>query len=579
MGMDDLYRFGKRGSDCNISHFSDAEKAWLNLWSSILRLSAEYIGRNDSFFSLGGDSIVAIKLVAAARERGYDITVQQVFENPTIAELAQQFNTVENEQLRNVVIEKYSLLGLNEDEVQTLLNGEIRQNGISPSDIEDVYPCTALQEALFAIGLRTQSDYLAQRVFVCGVDVDFERLKAAWISVIMANAILRTTIVFANSEKSHLNGLQVVLERNIIDWQEKNVGDGDDIKQVLANILEDDRKRGIETGRLLTRFTALRNGNGMSYFIWTIHHALYDGWSMDHMLNDLITAYQGQVVAIRPAYSHFINYNLQLSRSESIMYWSKVLNGVSKTFISKSTQLSKKAEAHKVITSQVHIDFSELTAKYDITLATIVNLAWAIVLKYHTGNSDVVFGTVNSGRSIPVNGIDQICGPCITTLPVRVNFENNLTLVEMMASMHADRLQQHRYQNIGLLEIQKECTNIVNANLFDSLLVVQNLGIVEMDSLVNSVGLIEVKTSMPPDYPLVIDISTSDDDLEISILFDECSISHHEVNWIMEHMKTTLGKIATNISTTVNDISIISDAEHRLLNKWGGETIEYAYQG
>ncbi|KAK9659890.1 hypothetical protein K7432_018330 [Basidiobolus ranarum] len=294
MGMDDLYRFGKRGGDRSLSHFSDTEKAWLSLWVSVLGLAPEFIGRTDSFFSVGGDSIVAIKLVAAAREDGYNITVQQVFDFPTIAELAKQFSTTEDVQSDIEEIERYSLLRLSQDEVETLLYREIQKSIISSTNIEDVYPCAPLQEALFAIGLREKSDYLTQQVYSCSNSLDIVRLKAAWVSVVEANPILRTTIVFANSGHSHLNGLQVVLGKESIDWQEVNVANGQVVDQALQEVLEADRNRGIEAGKLLTRFTVLQGVNGISHFIWTIHHALYDGWSMDLLFNDLATAYQGQ---------------------------------------------------------------------------------------------------------------------------------------------------------------------------------------------------------------------------------------------------------------------------------------------
>ncbi|KAK9761467.1 hypothetical protein K7432_013616 [Basidiobolus ranarum] len=456
ISIEDLYKIGRRERSDDPSLLTNNEKQWISIWSSVLGLSPEFIGRYDSFFSLGGDSIVAIKLVAAARERGYHTTVQQVFEFPTIAELAHRCNTSDDAHSEVEEIERYSLLRISQEDVETLLHGEIQHNGISPADVEDAYPCAPLQEALFAIGLREKSDYLTQQVFICGEEVEFDRLKAAWISVIEANPILRTTIVFTNSSHSHLSGLQVILAKESIDWKQINVN-SEEMEGSLQEVLESDRKHGIETGKLLTRFTALHSEDGKAYFIWTIHHTLYDGWSMNLILNDLVTAYRGLEIAARPPYAHFINYNLQLSREKSINYWSNILDGVTRTCISKASLISQKTEALKVITSRIPIDFSELTAKHNITLATIINLAWAIVLKYHTGNSDVVFGAVNSGRGVPVKGIERICGPCISTLPVRVNLEDNPTLLEAMIRMRKVQLEQYRYQNIGMQDIQKQC--------------------------------------------------------------------------------------------------------------------------
>ncbi|KAK9675169.1 hypothetical protein K7432_016610 [Basidiobolus ranarum] len=522
---------------------------------------------------------MAIKLVAVARKHNYRITVQKLFEWPTIAKLAQRCTAVENEKALIEEIERYSLLRLNPDEIDQLLYDEIEKNGIAPSEVDDMYPCAPLQEALFAIGLRTKSDYLAQQVFICGDALNIDRLKAAWLLVIEANPILRTTIMFTNSGHSHLSGLQVVLGKESIDWRQVNVEKNESMDEALSKVLEDDRERGIEAGKLLTRFTVLTSEDGVLYFIWTIHHTLYDGWSMDLILNDLVTAYQGQEVAARPSYSHFINYNLQLSREESINYWSNVLNGVTNTCISKASSLSQKVEAPKVMTSRIPIDFAEITTKHNITLATIINLAWAIVLKYHTGNSDVVFGTVNSGRNVPVDGIDQICGPCLTTLPVRVKLEEDLTIAEVMSGMHVEQLEQYRYQNIGLQDIQKECINVQNANLFDSLIVVQNLGMNNIDALMSSVGLVAIKSVMIPDFPLVVEILIGTNNHEITIHYDERRVPLDEVNSLLGHFRTALVNIEANASTLVNDFSIISQSEYQLLDMWGSALIDNINHG
>ncbi|ORX92132.1 hypothetical protein K493DRAFT_377413 [Basidiobolus meristosporus CBS 931.73] len=565
-----LYAFSRsqRGRD-NVPP-TDRESLWLKIWSPVLNVPENEIGVNDSFFSLGGDSISAIKLVSLARQSGCCITVQQVFEHPTIARLASLAQPLQVQAAEIAEADKYSLLQLNPDDLEQLLEVDVAQNGITPEHVEDIYPCSPLQEGLFALGMRSSSDYLTQQVFVCKPEVDLALLKSAWASVIEANPILRTTIVFTNSGHPHLGGLQVVLVGGHMDWTVIKCPSNTDITTELSKVLKQDQERGIEMGKLLARFTVLRDDQCRTFFIWTIHHTLYDGWSMGLLIEDLVTAYRGAQLAKRPAYSRFIEYVIDQDRQEAIEYWAQLLDQVTATHIAKPTVHSYKPQARTLIRERICADFSILTGAHSLTLATIVNLAWALVLKCHTGNSDVVFGVANSGRSVPVAGIDQICGPCITTLPVRVNLSDNPTMLEVMTGMHRRQVEQHRFQNIGLQDIQKLCVGELGSSLFDSLLAVQNLDIDQLGPGLHSIGMEVVKATMPSNYAVVVELATGADGHELSILYDENLIHNDEAKWIFEHMKTALLSIPDNAETRVDDFGIISSKEYELLRQWSG---------
>ncbi|KAK9707836.1 hypothetical protein K7432_009943 [Basidiobolus ranarum] len=565
-----LYAFSRIGKSPDSVPVTDEEARWVKIWSPVLNIPEDSIGIHDSFFSLGGDSILSIKLVSLARRFGYNITVQQVFEYPTIATLALQAKSSESEIAEAASIERYSLLKLNETDLERLMDVDVKQNGISPDDVEDIYPCSPLQEGLFALGLRSNSDYLTQQVFRCSSSLDPVCLKAAWATIIEANPILRTTIVFTNSGHSHLSGLQIVRGGESIDWSEVECRSNADMDTELQNVLKIDRDRGIETGKLLTRFTVLRSEESTSYFIWTIHHTLYDGWSMGLILEDLVAAYNGQQVAKRPTYSRFIEYTISQDKDESIAYWSQILNQASATHISKQNTHSNELLTRTTIKERIQIDFSSLTGTHNLTIATIVNLAWALVVKFHTGNSDVVFGAVNSGRSVPIAEIDRICGPCISTLPVRVDLEDNPTLLEAMTRMYKIQVEQYRYQNIGLQDIQKLCVGELGNTLFDSLLAVQNLGLDDLNPKISSLGLDIIEANMPSNYAVVVEFATGSDEHELSILYDQEVLHNDEARWIFEHLKTALASIVDNADTRVDDFDIISSTEYEQLQQWSG---------
>ncbi|KAK9688093.1 hypothetical protein K7432_014522 [Basidiobolus ranarum] len=325
---EELLSFSASDNSDYVGASTQVEEDWLQLWAKVLNISEKRIGIHDSFFSLGGDSIIAVRLVGAARQFGYELSVQQLYEQLTIAELANNTVIINSEDLETRIIPKYELLKLEADELDHLLDVDVEQNGISLANVEDVYPCSPLQEGLIALGLQDNSSYLTQQVYRCESIIDPDNFLRAWKSVIQANPILRSTIVFSNSGYSHLSGLQVVLGSDNIDWNIVDVENDDLSESHLAEILDTDIKKGINVGQLLTRFTIIRVKNSMAYFVWTIHHALYDGWSMSLLIADLVKSYQLQELPARPSYNNFIKYISDVKKEESLAYWKNALADV-----------------------------------------------------------------------------------------------------------------------------------------------------------------------------------------------------------------------------------------------------------
>ncbi|KAK9760115.1 hypothetical protein K7432_016187 [Basidiobolus ranarum] len=566
--LDDLLAFSTSDNGEYVGASTPEEENWLQLWTKVLNLAEKRIGVHDSFFSLGGDSIIAVKLVGAARQFGYELSVQQLYEQLTIGELAANTVLIHDSDAELEAIEKYALLKLDSEQLEHLFDTDLVQNEIDPSQVTDVYPCSPLQEGLIALGLQDNSSYLTQQVYRCEVSIDKAQFKSAWQSVIRTNPILRSTIVFSNSGYSHLSGLQVVLAEDSIDWNEIELSGADVSESQLSDILTTDLSRGIQVGKLLSRFTLVSVEGSPAYFIWTIHHALYDGWSMSLVVEDLVKAYQMQELASRPSYNNFIKFTSGVDKDESLGYWKNLLANVEVTHLAKQSSNSREIKASRSIIEDIQVDFSSLTSKHNITIATIANLAWSLVVKAHSGNSDVVFGVVNSGRNLPVAGIENICGPCFNTLPVRVTLDDNHTVLDMLRTIHKTQMEQHRYQSLGLQDIIKCCVDERIHSLFDSLLVVQNLPSEDFDGGIESIGLKELKTTMPANYPIVVELGTLSKDCQLSLTYDEDTIPSDDAQWMFNHLKTALSEIVKNVNVSVNDFSVISAEESALLQSW-----------
>ncbi|GAW24455.1 hypothetical protein ANO14919_140390 [Xylariales sp. No.14919] len=269
--------YSGRGEEERLQPRTSNEEAMQYMWVAVLGRAAEKLKITDNFFWVGGDSIAAMKLVGLARAKGYVLTVSDVFNRPTIASLAEglECGSPASEQ-------KYSPFSLVSPEERT---GTLRETAStkcceSSAIIEDIYPCTAFQEGLISRTIKHQGSYVAQYQYEVGYGVDAHCLAAAWDLVVVANPILRTRIIQSESGRM----LQVVLKH----------GPACEIKDSgLEETMKADRHMQIDLGTPLLKYIIISQGVE-SYFVLTIHHSIYDAWSMTLLLEQLESAYSGR---------------------------------------------------------------------------------------------------------------------------------------------------------------------------------------------------------------------------------------------------------------------------------------------
>lgn len=246
---------------------SPAELQLQHLWARVLGIRPDDIGVDDNFFQLGGDSVGAMKLVGQARKDGVaSLTVASVFRKPTVR-LQAQIHVQDDGSSAGYIeqISPFSLLGPHVN-IEALC-AEISARYHFDSAIEDLYPCTPVQEGLLSLTAKHAGDYVLQNILELP-DISDDHLAAfreAWEEVFQSLAILRTRIV----EDRGLGLLQVLLRGETIEWQLQT-------EEILEDFLRRDKLTAMDLGQPLTRFSLVAESTCVRprWFVWTIHHAL-----------------------------------------------------------------------------------------------------------------------------------------------------------------------------------------------------------------------------------------------------------------------------------------------------------------
>ncbi|GKZ24279.1 nonribosomal peptide synthase [Aspergillus brasiliensis] len=434
----------------------------LEVCAAVLNKPVARLSLDDNFFSLGGDSIDAMQLVGAARERGITLSVAQIFKQPTLGELSQvadsQLDVLQPSSTGHDNVDPFSLLPLE------LPQNEVRSQAARLCDLEadcvtDVFPCTPLQKGLLAMTMRRPGDYVLRQARRLEKHVDIARFRAAWEQIVHATPILRSRIV--NLPEFGL--VQVVTSPSRSVWENSSR----DVNATL-NALE---HRPIELGEPLARFALVEDdasGSG-SHFIWSLHHSVFDGWSLELIEKALSAFYhEGYMPKILPMQT-FLRYIQRYSGLEMDEFWRTQFEGIeARPFFALPSSSFQPRSDH--IMKQ---DIMDIHWGGKVTASNAIRAAWAILLSSYSGTTDAVFGVTVSGRQASLPGIEDIAAPLIATVPVRVVVNRGSTVGDLLDQVKVQAVDMIPFEQAGLQRIKQLNEACEQACEFQTLVLVQ----------------------------------------------------------------------------------------------------------
>lgn len=414
---------------------TEMEKKLQQAWFEVLGSDAK-IFRQSNFFALGGDSLRAMRLVVAARANEIALTVADIFTNPTLSHMASKATQISESSVED--ISPFSLLEEDWD-VESAKNEISALCGVEASILQDAYPCTPLQEALMALSAKVKEAYVAQRVVELQDAATAEKLIAAFDVAQRDSPILRTRIVQVPGR-----GLIQAVTRG-----EFNVFSGFHLDEYLVN----DRNDAMELGKPLVRYAVINHGkSGKVSFVLTIHHALYDGWSMPLVVDRVNKAYENQTVSRPAEFKHFIKYLANMDMDKSANFWRQQLHGANPSQFPPLPWQGYQPQSDSLLEQYVPLGQGNAS---NATTATVIRAAWALVASQYIGNNDVIFGETLTGRNAPVVGSEEIEGPMITTVPVRIQADRDIPVSDYLQSIQEQMVDQIPHEHFGLQHIRK----------------------------------------------------------------------------------------------------------------------------
>lgn len=440
-----------------------------------------------------------------------------------------------------------------------VLNDFAKQCAILPDQIQDVYPATPLQQGLVTLSETSPGAYMAQHVYKLQPHVDQERIKQAWHKVIQKHAILRTRILLIGE-----NSMQVVVKSDGEQW-----GDCHDLRAYLTA----DKATPPQMGQPLSRLAISED-----HLVWSAHHGIYDGFSLDLVLRDVATAYHDGDITSRPSFRHFIEHTSGAKQKEQTKaFWTTKLGQIENVGIFPRLMASN----YRPKPNRMHRH--EATLAIDgpsiVTMSTIVNAAWALVQSSHTGATNPVFGTTLNGRNTHLVDIEKVVGPTLATVPVCLNTERDITIGQFLRSTQSYFAEIIPHQHFGIPNLKKLGSGIAATCNFQTLLAFQPAGASESQSPYNNLFAAEDEDHVDAsfyNYALTVQCSIEKyGKLQILTAYDDALISESQMKRLVlqfEHIAFQL--LTSSDSQKLKDINLISPKDMKQLDLWHeGSTI------
>lgn len=552
------------------------------LWSSILRRPAESIATSDNFFHIGGDSVLAMRMVAMSRGQDVSLSVVDIFKAPRLSDLA-AFISAKGQRLGHRMTGDlegdpipFSLwrASMSEPEAssEAQLSNLAQQCGVLPTQIEDAYPCTPLQEGLMTITSYQPEAYIVQRVFKLHERIEISHLKEAWGQLVSSLTILRTRIVpVSATDESSTSSMQVVI-KELVDWTHASD---------LGGFLGRDKARPMAYGQPLSRWAIIEESTvpKSRYLVWTMHHSVYDGWSGARTLHLLSHLLRGERLPKVVPVSRFVRFLGQQDETATQSFWKDQFESSAATSfpqIPKGHQPQPETRIHR------RMQVSQRPGL--VTTALTLRAAWALLVATHTVSDDVVIYVTDSGRNVAVDGIIDLIAPTITSMPVRIRINNSDTVRMFLSAIQEQAVAMMSFAHAGLQNIRRIVPALGATEVgLGHMLTVQTVGeqVSSQDHLsVAGLETIENRAKGFLNYALNLECITGlDDNATIAIegLYDQAVISTSEAEGLLDQFEHICQKLLQHNEEAlqdqysnhrVNDIGLLSQSDMLSLTRW-----------
>jgi amino acid adenylation domain-containing protein/non-ribosomal peptide synthase protein (TIGR01720 family) len=432
-------------------------------------------------------------------------------------------------------------------------------------DIEDIYPLSPIQTLFLSANPgSTQASFDHWHCTLRG-ELAVPTFQRAWYETLRRHPILRSGI--------HSDGLREPLQivyrdpkpRWIVeDWRADTAAE--QTERWFA-FLQNDRLQSLTlTEAPVMRFALIRLNNESWKFLWSVPALLLDGWSWPVVFRDASRLYKGisednspSLEPTRP-YRDYIEWLSRRSEDDSQRFWKAALAGFREPTSLPTESPRHNGDGERFARRRVELkedagrELQVAARKLQITVNTLVEGAWALLLRRQSGSADVVFGAAFAGRPTDLPLVESIAGPFVNNLPVRVNANHSVTVIGFLRWLHQNLLEINEHQFSPLAEIQRCSEMPARHRLFDSLVVFQNY-LVDEEARRFGANIVIADFAGPihTNYPVLL-LAEPGTVLRLELIYDRVKVADTTVERWANDLSTLLEQMPSSLDLSVGEL-------------------------
>ncbi|MCK8667156.1 non-ribosomal peptide synthase/polyketide synthase [Pseudomonas azerbaijanoccidens] len=521
-----------------------AEALLVEIWQELLGLDS--LGVTENFFELGGDSIISLQAVSRAGQRGLVFSPKQLFEQQTIRALAAVATRRETTLVEAPTVEAFALV--------PHIDVSAREG------LQDLYPLSPMQQGMLFHCLDSPelNPYVNQlSVAVDGLQVP--RFRAAWQALVERHEVLRAAFRWRDGLADPLQAVFASVDLPIeeLDWRERS-----DTEQALSELAAAEQAKGFDLScPPLMRFILVRLGEARYQMIWIYHHLLLDGWSASRLLGEMLRLYHhDSLPALTGRYADYIAWLQRQDDAQAEGFWRERL-----ALLEAPTILAKASGAagsgHGVMYSDLNAEATRklhsFAKRQRVTLNTLVQGAWLLLLQRHSGQRSVAFGATVAGRPTGLPGAQEMLGLFINTLPVIQTLDPQQPLGEWLRELQDYNLAVRDYEHTPLSDVQRWAGQ-GGQGLFDSIIVFENHPVDRAlrGGEEGELRFAEVGSGGVTNFPMDLMVSANDEGLEVEYLYLRDRFSDVEVERIRAQLEGLLRALPEDADCLLGNIGL-----------------------
>ncbi|KAL2911159.1 hypothetical protein HK105_209385 [Polyrhizophydium stewartii] len=499
---------------------------------------------------------------AAMQRAGISITVPQLFKAQTVARVAALADAAD---------------ALDEHRSATewpaaVLSDETLAELAAVGSFEDAYPATPLQAGMVAATMQDARAYVNQVPLRATRTMSLESLRGALRAVVQHHAILRTSFV------STVAGGIVQVVRASADAAECVA-----VAAPLAQHLAADKARGFSLADASWIRAALvcDPAGSAQHVVVTIHHALYDGWSLPMIMRDLAAALDGHALEPRPAFRTVVDFIAAQDAAATEAFWTQQLAGLEPAQPLSLGHSARTDDEDAPLAQACSTPMAELqraAQRAGVTVAVVLKAAWAATLRKFTRSHDVVFGEVLANRDIAVAGADRIVGPLLNTVPCRVVLDDAARAADLVASLQAQHGAVLSHSHAALVDVQRWAGVQGDGKLFNTLFVFENLPEEAASADDNQTAVVpaisESDSSGSLVYSFELTLYPGTEGVIVQAQFDHSHLSRSQAAWILAEFDFGVQQLVSALADkdTVESLWTLSPAQLAMIERFSSGT-------